>query len=38
MAQMTSYVNKTANLTSLVAGGTPEGDFNVTGPFNPSIA
>jgi len=38
IAQMTSYVNKTANLTSLVAGGTPEGDFNVTGPFNPSIA
>lgn len=38
IAQMTSYINKTANLTSIVAGGTPEGDFNVTGPFNPSIA
>jgi len=38
MAQLTSYVNKTANLTSLFNGATPEGDFNVTGPFNPSIA
>lgn len=38
IAQLTSYVNLTANLTSLVSGGTPEGDFNVTGPFNPSIA
>lgn len=38
IAQMTSYVNKTANLTTIVNGGTPEGDFNVTGPFNPSIA
>jgi len=38
IAQMTSYVNKTANLTSLYNGATPEGDFNVTGPFNPSIA
>lgn len=38
IAQMTSYVNLTANLTALVNGGTPEGDFNVTGPFNPSIA
>lgn len=38
IAQLTSYVNLTANLTSLVNGATPEGDFNVTGPFNPSIA
>lgn len=38
IAQLTSYVNLTANLTSLTNGGTPEGDFNVTGPFNPSIA
>jgi hypothetical protein len=38
MAQLTSYCNLTANVTSLVNGGTPEGDFNVTGPFNPSIA
>jgi hypothetical protein len=38
IAQMTSYVNKTANVTSLFNGATPEGDFNVTGPFNPSIA
>lgn len=38
IAQLTSYINLTANLTSLVNGGTPEGDFNVTGPFNPSIA
>lgn len=38
IAQLTSYVNLTANLTTLVNGGTPEGDYNVTGPFNPSIA
>jgi hypothetical protein len=38
VAQLTSYINKTANLTSIYNGGTPEGDFNVTGPFNPSIA
>lgn len=38
VAQLTSYVNLTANLTTLVNGATPEGDFNVTGPFNPSIA
>lgn len=38
IAQLTSYVNKTANVTSLFNGATPEGDFNVTGPFNPSIA
>jgi hypothetical protein len=38
IAQLTSYVNLTANLTTLFNGGTPEGDFNVTGPFNPSIA
>lgn len=38
IAQLTSYVNRTANLTNLVLGGTPEGDFDVTGPFNPSIA
>jgi len=38
IAQLTSYVNLTANLTTLVNGATPEGDFNVTGPFNPSIA
>jgi hypothetical protein len=37
-AQLTSYINKTANLTSIFNGATPEGDFNVTGPFNPSIA
>lgn len=37
IAQLTSYVNRTANVTALMAGGTPEGDFNVTGPFNPSI-
>jgi hypothetical protein len=37
IAQLTSYVNLTANVTSLMNGGTPEGDFNVTGPFNPSI-
>jgi hypothetical protein len=36
IAQLTSYVNLT-NVTSLMNGGTPEGDFNVTGPFNPSI-
>jgi hypothetical protein len=38
IAQLTSYVNLTANVTTLMNGGTPEGDFNVTGPFNPSIA
>lgn len=37
-AQMTSYLNRTANVTALFNGATPEGDFNVTGPFNPSIA
>jgi hypothetical protein len=38
IAQLTSYVNLTANITSLYNGATPEGDFNVTGPFNPSVA
>lgn len=38
IAQLTSYINLTANLTTIVNGGSPEGDFNVTGPFNPSIA
>jgi len=38
VAQFTSYFCKTANVTSLFNGATPEGDFNVTGPFNPSIA
>lgn len=38
IAQMTSYLNLTANVTALFNGATPEGDFNVTGPFNPSIA
>jgi hypothetical protein len=38
IAQLTSYINLTANLTAIYNGGTPEGDFNVTGPFNPSIA
>lgn len=37
IAQLTSYVNLTANVTALMNGATPEGDFNVTGPFNPSI-
>lgn len=38
VAQLTSYLNRTANLTSLFNGATPEGDFNVTGPFNPTLA
>jgi hypothetical protein len=38
VAQLTSYINRTANLTSLYNGATPEGDFNVTGPFNPTLA
>jgi hypothetical protein len=38
MAQLTSYMNLTANVTAFFNGATPEGDFNVTGPFNPSIA
>jgi hypothetical protein len=37
IAQLTSYCNLTANVTGLFNGATPEGDFNVTGPFNPSI-
>lgn len=37
-AQMTSYINRSANLTSLFNGATPEGDYNVTGPFNPTLA
>jgi hypothetical protein len=38
VAQLTSYINRNANLTSIYNGGTPEGDFNVTGPFNPTLA
>jgi hypothetical protein len=38
VAQLTSYINRSANLTALFNGATPEGDFNVTGPFNPTIA
>lgn len=38
VAQMTSYINRNANLSSLFNGATPEGDFNVTGPFNPTLA
>lgn len=38
VAQMTSYLNRTANVTAFFNGATPEGDFNVTGPFNPSVA
>lgn len=38
VAQITSYINRSANITSLFNGATPEGDFNVTGPFNPTIA
>lgn len=38
IAFMTSYVSRTANVTALVNGVTPEGDFDVTGPFNPSLA
>jgi hypothetical protein len=38
VAQMTSYINRSANLTALFNGATPEGDFNVTGPFNPTLA
>jgi len=38
VAQLTSYINRNANLTSLYNGATPEGDFNVTGPFNPTLA
>lgn len=37
-AQLTSYVNRNANLTSLFNGATPEGDYNVTTPFNPTLA
>jgi hypothetical protein len=38
VAQLTSYINRNANLTAIYNGGTPEGDFNVTGPFNPTLA
>lgn len=38
VAQLTSYINRNANLTSLFNGATPEGDYNVTGPFNPTLA
>jgi hypothetical protein len=38
IAQLTSYVNRSATLTSLFNGATPEGDYNVTGPFNPTLA
>lgn len=38
IAQMVSYLLPSANLTSFVAGGFPEGDYNVTGPFNPTMA
>jgi hypothetical protein len=38
VAQLTSYINRSANITSFFNGATPEGDFNVTGPFNPTIA
>lgn len=37
-AMLTSYINRSANLTALYNGATPEGDFNVTGPFNPTLA
>lgn len=38
VAQLTSYINRSANITSFFNGATPEGDFNVTGPFNPTLA
>jgi hypothetical protein len=38
VAQMTSLVNRSANLSAIFNGATPDGDFNVTGPFNPTIA
>lgn len=38
VAQMTSYVNRSANITALFNGVTFEGTFDVTGPFNPTIA
>lgn len=38
VAQLTSYINRSANLTAIYNGATPTGDFNVTGPFNPTLA
>lgn len=38
VAQMCGYLMPSANITALFNGGTPEGDFNVTGPFNPTMA
>jgi len=38
IAQLTSYISRTATVTSIFNGATPETDCNVTGPFNPSLA
>lgn len=38
IAQLTSLINRSANITTILAGGDPDGDFNVTGPFNPTLA
>lgn len=38
VAMLTSYINRTSTLTALFNGYHLEGDYNVTGPFNPSIA
>jgi hypothetical protein len=38
MAQLTSYLNRGTVLTALFNGATQEGDFNVTGPFNPPFS
>lgn len=37
IAQLTSFIHPSANVISLTSGGFPEGDFNVTGPFNPTM-
>lgn len=38
VAQLTSYLNRGSVLTSIFNGATPEGDYNVTGPFNPPFS
>jgi hypothetical protein len=38
ISQLISYVGYGPNMTALFNGSSPEGDYNVTGPFNPTIA
>lgn len=38
LAQLSSYINVPANISTIMNGGTPEGDFNVSVAFVPAIA